>query len=167
GGEEVCPAINTADEEGRSWARSLTKAIDQALVDGTGSTRRSQYNGMRMGLDLWRDDKWRAGMYTTFLDIDSSIDGNTGMSGGAAYNSTLSTYLGGDATWTDTDGFYVDNVLQYGYHSVDLKNMTDHETYHPDGNTITASVEVGKPWYFGDTGWALEPQAQLIWQWSD
>ncbi|HGZ0426407.1 TPA: autotransporter domain-containing protein, partial [Escherichia coli] len=55
----------------------------------------------------------------------------------------------------------------YGYHSVDLKNMTDHETYHPDGNTITASVEVGKPWYFGDTGWALEPQAQLIWQWSD
>ena len=45
--------------------------------------------------------------------------------------------------------------------------MTDHETYHPDGNSVTASVEVGKPWYFGDTGWAFEPQAQLIWQWSD
>ncbi|EIG1054610.1 autotransporter-associated beta strand repeat-containing protein [Salmonella enterica subsp. enterica serovar Napoli] len=167
GDEQPYRADNPADQEGRFWARYLTKTIDQKLDDATGSTSHSQYNGMQMGLDLWQDDKWRAGMYTTFLDIDSSIDGNTGMSGGAAYNSTFSTYLGGYATWTDTDGFYVDNVLQYGYHSVDLKNMTDHETYHPDGNTITASVEVGKPWYFGDTGWALEPQAQLIWQWSD
>lgn len=167
GDEQPYRADNPADQEGRFWARYLTKTIDQTLDDATGSTSHSQYNGMQMGLDLWQDDKWRAGMYTTFLDIDSSIDGNTGMSGGAAYNSTFSTYLGGYATWTDTDGFYVDNVLQYGYHSVDLKNMTDHETYHPDGNTITASVEVGKPWYFGDTGWALEPQAQLIWQWSD
>ena len=167
GDERPYRADNPADQEGRFWARYLTKTVDQKLDDPTGSTSHSQYNGMQMGLDLWQDDKWRAGMYTTFMDIDSAIDGNTGMSGGAAYNSTFSTYLGGYATWTDTDGLYVDNVLQYGYHSVDLKNMTDHETYHPDGNSVTASVEVGKPWYFGDTGWAFEPQAQLIWQWSD
>lgn len=167
GDERPYRADNPADQEGRFWARYLTKTVDQKLDDATGSTSHSQYNGMQMGLDLWQDDKWRAGMYTTFMDIDSAIDGNTGMSGGAAYNSTFSTYLGGYATWTDTDGLYVDNVLQYGYHSVDLKNMTDHETYHPDGNSVTASVEVGKPWYFGDTGWAFEPQAQLIWQWSD
>lgn len=167
GDERPYRADNPADQEGRFWARYLTKTVDQKLDDATGSTSHSQYNGMQMGLELWQDDKWRSGVYTTFMDIDSAIDGNTGMSGGAAYNSTLSTYLGGYATWTDTDGFYVDNVLQYGYHSVDLKNMTDHETYHPDGNSVTASVEVGKPWYFGDTGWAFEPQAQLIWQWSD
>ncbi|EEB6817236.1 transporter [Salmonella enterica] len=167
GDEQPYRADNPADQEGRFWARYLTKTIDQTLDDATGSTSHSQYSGMQMGMDLWQDDKWRVGLYTTFLDINSSIDGNTGMSGGAAYNSTFSTYLGGYATWTDTDGFYVDNVLQYGYHSVDLKNMTDHETYDPNGNTITASVEVGKPWYFGDTSWALEPQAQLIWQWSD
>ncbi|MEB6377854.1 autotransporter-associated beta strand repeat-containing protein [Leclercia adecarboxylata] len=167
GDERPYRADNPADQEGRFWARYLTKTVDQKLDDATGSTSHSQYNGMQMGLDLWQDDKWRSGIYTTFMDIDSAIDGNTGMSGGAAYNSTFSTYLGGYATWTDTDGFYVDNVLQYGYHSVDLKNMTDHETYHPDGNSVTASVEVGKPWYFGDTGWAFEPQAQLIWQWSD
>lgn len=167
GDEQPYRADNPADQEGRFWARYLTKTIDQTLDDATSSTSHSQYSGMQMGLDLWQNDKWRAGLYTTFMDIDSSIDGNTGMSGGAAYNSTFSTYLGAYATWTDTDGFYIDNVLQYGYHSVDLKNMTDHQTYHPDGNTITASVEVGKPWYFGDTGWALEPQAQLIWQWSN
>lgn len=167
GDERPYRADNPADQEGRFWARYLTKTVDQKLDDATGSTSHSQYNGMQMGLDLWQDDKWRAGMYTTFMDIDSAIDGNTGMSGGAAYNSTFSTYLGSYATWTDTDGLYVDNVLQYGYHSVDLKNMTDHETYHPDGNSVTASVEVGKPWHFGDSGWAFEPQAQLIWQWSD
>ncbi|EEC0871196.1 autotransporter outer membrane beta-barrel domain-containing protein, partial [Salmonella enterica subsp. enterica] len=167
GDERPYRVDNPADQEGRFWARYLTKTVDQKLDDATGSTSHSQYNGMQMGLDLWQDDKWRAGMYTTFMDIDSAIDGNTGMSGGAAYNSTFSTYLGGYATWTDTDGLYVDNVLQYGYHSVDLKNMTDHETYHPDGNSVTASVEVGKPWYFGDSGWAFEPQVQLIWQWSD
>lgn len=167
GDEQPYRADNPADQEGRFWARYLTKTIDQKLDDPTGSTTHSQYNGMQMGLDLWQNDAWRAGLYTTFMDIDSSINGNTGMSGGAAYNSTFSTYLGGYATWTDTDGLYIDNVLQYGYHSVDLKNRTDNETYHPDGNSVTASVEVGKPWYFGDTGWALEPQAQLIWQWSD
>ncbi|HAV1831646.1 TPA: transporter [Enterobacter hormaechei subsp. steigerwaltii] len=167
GDEQPYRADNPADQEGRFWARYLTKTIDQTLDDATRSTSHSNYNGMQMGLDLWQNDAWRSGLYTTFLDTDSSINGNTGMSGGAAYNSTFSTYLGGYATWTDTDGLYVDSVLQYGYHSVDLKNMTDHETYHPDGNSLTASVEVGKPWYIGDTGWALEPQAQLIWQWSD
>ncbi|EAX5650157.1 transporter [Salmonella enterica] len=167
GDEQPYRADNPADQEGRFWARYLTKTIDQKLDDATGSASHSQYSGMQMGLDLWQNEKWRSGIYTTFMDIDSSIDGNTGMSGGAAYNSTFSSYLGGYATWTDTDGFYFDNVLQYGYHSVDLKNMTDHQTYHPDGNTVTASVEVGKPWYLGDTGWAFEPQAQLIWQWSD
>ncbi|HHS0960531.1 TPA: autotransporter-associated beta strand repeat-containing protein [Salmonella enterica subsp. enterica] len=167
GDEQPYRADNPADQENRFWARYLTKTIDQKMDDATGSISHSQYSGMQIGVDLWQNDAWRTGVYTTFMDIDSSIDGNTGMSGGAAYNSTFSSYLGGYATWTDTDGLYVDNVLQYGYHSVDLKNMTDHETYHPDGNTLTASVEVGRPWQLGDSNWAFEPQAQLIWQWSD
>lgn len=45
--------------------------------------------------------------------------------------------------------------------------MADRETYHPNGNTVTASVEVGRPWQLGDSNWSLEPQAQLIYQWSD
>lgn len=167
GDEQPWRADVPADQEGRFWARYLTKTVDQKLDDATESTSHSQYNGMQIGLDLWQNDQWRAGLYTTFMDLDSSINGNTGMSGGAAYNSTFSSYLGGYATWTDTDGLYVDNVLQYGYHSVDLKNMSDRETYHPDGNTVTASVEAGKPWQLGESNWAFEPQAQLIWQWSN
>ncbi|TDN53917.1 autotransporter-associated beta strand repeat-containing protein [Scandinavium goeteborgense] len=167
GDEQPWRADAPADGESRFWARYLTKTVDQHLDDATRSQSHSQYDGMQMGVDLWQNDKWRTGVYTTIMDTDSSVSGNTGMGGGSAYNSTLSTYVGGYATWTDTNGFYVDNVLQYGYHSVDLKNLSDSQTYHPDGNTVTASVEVGKPWQIGSSNWAFEPQAQLVWQWSN
>lgn len=167
GDEQPWRADVPEDQEGRFWARYLTKTVDQHLNDATSSKSHSQYDGMQMGLDLWQNDKWRSGVYTTFMDLDSSVSGNTGMGGGSAYNSTFSSYIGGYATWTDTDGLYVDNVLQYGYHSVDLKSEGSNDTYHPDGNTITASVEVGKPWQIGDSNWAFEPQAQLVWQWSN
>jgi fibronectin-binding autotransporter adhesin len=167
GDEQPWRADVAADQESRFWARYIVKSVDQKHDDPTGSQSSSNFNGMQMGLDLWQNDKWRAGLYTTFMDIDSSINGDTGMSGGAAYNSTFSSYLGGYATWTDTDGLYVDNVLQYGYHSVDLKNLSSHESYSPDGSSVVASVEVGKPWQLGDSNWQIEPQAQLIYQYSN
>ncbi|MCE0811109.1 autotransporter-associated beta strand repeat-containing protein [Buttiauxella sp. S04-F03] len=167
GDEQLYKADVPEDQEGRFWARYIVKSVDQKHDDPTQSQSSTNYNGMQMGLDLWQNEKWRAGLYTTFMDTDSSISGITGMSGGDAYNSTFSSYLGGYGTWTDTNGLYVDNVLQYGYHSVDLKNMYDRETYHPDGNSFTASVEVGKPWQLGDSNWLIEPQAQLIYQYSD
>ncbi|RJT26257.1 autotransporter-associated beta strand repeat-containing protein [Buttiauxella izardii] len=167
GDEQPWQAGVPEDQEGRFWARYIVKSVDQHHDDPTKSQSSTNYNGMQMGLDVYQDEKWRAGLYTTFMDIDSSIDGITGMSGGAAYNSTFSSYLGAYGTWTDTNGFYVDNVLQYGYHSVDLKNMSDRETYSPDGNSFVASVEVGKPWQLWDSNWLIEPQAQLIYQYSD
>lgn len=167
GDEQPWQAGVPEDQEGRFWARYIVKSVDQHHDDPTKSQSSTNYNGMQMGLDLYQDEKWRAGLYTTFMDIDSSIDGITGMSGGAAYNSTFSSYLGAYGTWTDTNGFYVDNVLQYGYHSVDLKNMSDRETYSPDGNSFVASVEVGKPWQLWDSNWLIEPQAQLIYQYSE
>ncbi|MNC24801.1 Adhesin/invasin TibA autotransporter precursor [compost metagenome] len=167
GDEQPWQAGVPEDQDGRFWARYIVKSVDQKHDDPTQSQSSTNYNGMQMGLDLYQDDKWRAGLYTTFMDIDSSINGITGMSGGAAYNSTFSSYLGGYGTWTDTNGFYVDNVLQYGYHSVDLKNMNDRETYNPDGNSFVASVEVGKPWQLWNSNWLIEPQAQLIYQYSD
>ena len=167
GDEQPWRADVPEDGESRFWARYMSKTVDQHLNDATSSKSHSQYDGMQIGLDLWQNEQWRAGLYTTFMDLDSSISGNTGMGGGSAYNSTFSSYLGGYATWTDTSGLYVDNVLQYGYHSVDLKSQGSNDTYHPDGNTVTASVEVGKPWQLGSSNWAFEPQAQLVWQWSN
>ncbi|MGB9098038.1 autotransporter-associated beta strand repeat-containing protein [Erwinia sp.] len=167
GDEQPWQAAVPEDQEGRFWARYIYKTVNQKMNDATGTTSDSNYNGMQMGRDFWQNDQWRAGMYATFLDTDSSVSGNTGLGGGSAYNSTFSSYLGGYATWTDDTGFYVDNVLQYGHHEVDLKNNVDRISYHPDGNSFVASVEVGKPWKLGDSRWALEPQGQLIYQYSD
>lgn len=153
------------DQEGRFWARYIAQSTHQSLNDATATQADSRMNGMQAGVDLYQNESWRAGIYTTVLDIDTSYQGQT--SGGAGYTSDTAFYLGGYATWTGDDGLYVDNVLQYGRHSVDLKTGNSHDSLSPDGNTFVASVEVGKPWQLGDSNWALEPQAQLIWQHSD
>jgi len=156
------------DNEPRFWARYIVQSSNQKLNDQTRSESDTNMNGMQMGFDLYYDQNWRAGLYTTVLDVDSTIKGeNSGGYGVAGYNSTLSVYLGGYATWTHENGFYVDNVLQYGNHSVDLKNQQQNDSYSPDGNSYLASVEVGKPWALWDSNWSIEPQAQLIWQHSD
>jgi fibronectin-binding autotransporter adhesin len=168
GDEEPYNVNVPEDNEPRFWARYIAQSSNQKLNDQTRSESDSSINGMQMGFDLYYDQNWRAGLYTTVLDVDSSIKGeNSGGYGVAGYNSTLSVYLGGYATWTHENGFYVDNVLQYGNHSVDLKNQQQNDTYSPDGNSYLASVEVGKPWALGDSNWSIEPQAQLIWQHSD
>ena len=167
GDEQPWQATVPEDQEGRFWARYIYKTVNQKMNDATGTISDSNYNGLQMGHDFWQNDQWRMGMYATFLDTDSAVSGNTGMGGGSAYNSTFSSYLGGYATWTDNNGFYVDNVLQYGHHEVDLKNNVDRISYHPDGNSFVASVEVGKPWKMGYSRWAIEPQGQLIYQYSD
>ncbi|HCH37973.1 MAG TPA: hypothetical protein DE191_00180 [Enterobacter sp.] len=39
-------------------------------------------------------------------------------------------------------------------------------TGNPDAHSLAASVEVGKPFRLGESAWQLEPQAQLIYQYS-
>lgn len=167
GDEQPWRADVAEDQQSRFWMRYLVKSVDQQINDPLQSRTSSNYNGMQVGGDMYQDAQWRAGIYGTFLDNDTSISGRNGDTDSLAYNSTFSTYIGGYATWTDESGFYVDNVLQYGYHAVDLKNGRSRETVHPDGNSFAASVEIGRPWQLGDSTWKIEPQAQLIYQYSD
>ncbi|OAT21457.1 hypothetical protein M979_0316 [Buttiauxella noackiae ATCC 51607] len=168
GDEQPWNTTVAQDNDQRFWARYITQSTHQSFNDTTGSQANSQINGMQIGFDLYVDENWRAGMYTSIVDNDTTIQGeNSGGYGTAGYNSTLSTYVGGYATYTAQSGFYVDNVLQYGNHNIDLKNGQNQNTYSPDGNSFIASVETGYPILFGDTTWFIEPQAQLIWQHSD
>lgn len=167
GDEQPWRADVAEDQQSRFWMRYLVKTVDQQINDPLQSQASSNYNGMQVGGDLYQDAQWRAGIYGTFLDNDTSISGKNGSIDSLAYNSTFSTYIGGYATWTDESGLYVDNVLQYGHHAVDLKNGRSRTEVHPDGNSFAASVEVGKPWQLGDSTWKIEPQAQLIYQYSD
>lgn len=168
GDEKPYNANTPEDQEGRFWARYIAQSTHQSLNDATSTQSDSRMNGMQAGVDLYQDQSWRAGVYTTVLDIDTNYQGaNSGGYGPAGYTSDTAFYLGGYATWTADNGFYVDNVLQYGNHSIDLTMPGSHDSLSPDGNTYIASVEVGKPYQLGDSSWALEPQAQLIWQHSD
>lgn len=167
-GDEQSGVSVTDEHNNRFWMRYIGQTADQSFNDATDSHASTHINGMQVGADLYSDEHWHAGVYTAIVDVDSSISGlNSGTYGSAGYNSTLSSYFAVYATWTADNGFYVDNVLQYGHHSTDLKNTINQETYSPNGNSYLASVEVGKPFYFGQTSWALEPQAQLIYQHSD
>lgn len=168
GDEKPYNANTPEDQEGRFWARYIAQSTHQSLNDATSTQSDSRMNGMQAGVDLYQDQSWRAGVYTTVLDIDTNYQGaNSGGYGPAGYTSDTAFYLGGYSTWTADNGFYVDNVLQYGNHSIDLTMPGSHDSLSPDGNTYIASVEVGKPYQLGDSSWALEPQAQLIWQHSD
>ncbi|MBF7993701.1 autotransporter-associated beta strand repeat-containing protein [Rahnella laticis] len=168
GDEKPYDANVPEDQEGRFWARYIAQSTHQSFNDATGTQADSRMNGMQAGVDLYQNENWRAGVYTTVLDIDTSYEGaNSGGYGTAGYTSDTAVYLGGYATWTDENGFYVDNVLQYGRHSIDLTVANSRESLSPDGNTYIASVETGRPFYFGDSSWAIEPQAQLIYQHSD
>ncbi|MRS14726.1 autotransporter outer membrane beta-barrel domain-containing protein [Enterobacteriaceae bacterium RIT691] len=153
------------DDDKRVWARYLGEAGRTRLNDAAGTSLDSHMNGVQVGSDLWTNAQWKTGFYTSLLDNDSSVDGQAGGSHGYVGDiKDHALYMGGYATWTADNGFWVDNVLQYGRH--DLRLKTHGKTYDSNGNSLTASVEIGKPYQLGESRWQLEPQAQLIWQHS-
>lgn len=163
-GDENSFTKGTPDDK-RVWARYLGEAGRTRLNDAASTSLDTHMNGVQVGSDIWTNEHWRTGLYASLLDNDSSIYGEAGGSHGYVGDiKDHALYLGDYATWTADNGFYVDNVLQYGRH--DLRLKTDGKTYQPNGNSVAASVEIGKPYQLGESRWQIEPQAQLIWQHS-
>ncbi|MGU3413943.1 autotransporter-associated beta strand repeat-containing protein [Enterobacteriaceae bacterium C34A] len=153
------------DDDKRVWARYLGEAGKTRLNDAASTSLNTHMNGVQVGSDIWTNQQWKTGLYASLLDNRSSIYGEAGGSHGYVGDiKDHALYLGGYATWTADNGFWVDNVLQYGRH--DLRLKTEGKSYKPNGNSFAASVEIGKPYQLGDSRWQLEPQAQLIWQHS-
>lgn len=153
------------DDDKRVWARYIGDAGKTRLNDAASTSLDSHMNGVQVGSDVWTNKQWKTGLYASLLDNDSSIDGQAG--GRHGYVGDINDhalYLGGYATWMADNGFWVDNVLQYGRH--DLRLKTNGKSYKPNGNSVAASVEIGKPYQLGESRWQLEPQAQLVWQHS-
>ncbi|WP_370621291.1 autotransporter outer membrane beta-barrel domain-containing protein [Citrobacter cronae] len=164
-GDEVKPGI---DEDNRAWARMLGYSGKTKLDDAAGTQTSSHTMGIQVGVDMYANESWKAGMYTSILDIDSNVKGTkTGSDGKGGNIDDNAFYVGGYATWFSGDGMYVDNVLQYGNHKSRLAATGNNGSYTVKGNTLTASTEVGKSFRLGSSAWSLEPQAQLIYQYSD
>ncbi|MGL0761782.1 autotransporter outer membrane beta-barrel domain-containing protein [Citrobacter freundii] len=164
-GDEVKPGI---DEDNRAWARMIGYSGKTKLDDAAGTQTSSHTMGIQVGVDMYANENWKAGMYTSILDIDSNVKGTkTGSDGKGGNIDDNAFYVGGYATWFSGDGMYVDNVLQYGNHKSRLAATGNNGSYTVRGNTLTASTEVGKSFRLGASAWSLEPQAQLIYQYSD
>ena len=164
-GDEVKPGI---DEDNRAWARMIGYSGKTKLDDAAGTQTSSHTMGIQVGVDMYANESWKAGMYTSILDIDSNVKGTkTGSDGKGGNIDDNAFYVGGYATWFSGDGMYVDNVLQYGNHKSRLAATGNNGSYTVRGNTLTASTEVGKSFRLGASAWSLEPQAQLIYQYSD
>lgn len=164
-GDEVKPGI---DEDNRAWARMIGYSGKTKLDDAAGTQTSSHTMGIQVGVDMYANDSWKAGLYTSILDIDSNVKGTkTGSDGKGGNIDDNAFYVGGYATWFSGGGMYVDNVLQYGNHKSRLAATGNNGSYTVRGNTLTASTEVGKSFRLGASAWSLEPQAQLIYQYSD
>lgn len=164
-GDDVKPGI---DEDNRAWARMIGYSGKTTLDDAAGTQTRTHTMGIQVGVDMYADANWKAGMYTSVLDIDSSVQGTkTGSNGKGGNIDDNAFYVGGYATRFSGNGTYVDNVLQYGNHKSRQSASGNNGSSMVKGNTLTASTEVGKSFRLGASAWSLEPQAQLIYQYSD
>ncbi|WP_186420518.1 autotransporter outer membrane beta-barrel domain-containing protein [Bosea sp. CS1GBMeth4] len=122
--------------------------------------------GAQIGMDLYRrlnDNGTRdiAGLYVGAGRVDSEVKA---VYGGKAGSTTMNGYSLG-AYWTrkGASGWYVDAVLQGTWYDRIRGNSVLGETLKTNGWGFTASLEAGYPVALGQ-GWALEPQAQLIYQ---
>lgn len=165
-GDDVAYSENGDNQ--RVWVRMISRMDKIGLNDATETSTTNYSLGLQAGVDLYADPNWKAGLYTSFVDNNSSVRGwgenGYGDTGNVKDNAF---YVGGYATWFADNGFYVDNVLQYGFHNLRVipKNAGS-QSYNPDAHSLAASVEVGQPFRLGESAWQLEPQAQLIYQFN-
>lgn len=122
--------------------------------------------GAQIGMDVYRklhDNGSRdiAGLYVGAGRIDSDVKA---VFGGKAGSTSMDGYSAG-AYWTrkGASGWYVDGVVQGTWYDRIRANSVLGESLKTNGWGFTASLESGYPVALG-AGWAIEPQAQLIYQ---
>ncbi|GLS20321.1 autotransporter [Labrys miyagiensis] len=94
---------------------------------------------------------------TTRADMNLTPDPVTGATR-KGHITSMGYGLGVNATWLGNDGFYVDGIGQFTWHDSNLSNKLGSN----QGYTTALSLEAGKRFDLG-SGWAVVPQAQLVW----
>ena len=128
--------------------------------------------GLQAGLDLFgfdHDDGGRDvfGLFYTHAEASGDI---TGFTLATPNNASGELDLNGDsiaAYWTHigASGWYVDAIAMNTWLDGDATSNRGIGA-ELDGNVFAASLEGGYPFALG-SGWTLEPQAQVIWQYID
>lgn len=159
-----------------AWGRFFGQSLDQgwnASVGGVNFELDPKFDGhiwgLQTGLDFVGKDhedgsQDRLGLFYTHTQATGDLTGNV-LAVLQAESGDLD--IDGDglgAYWTHigSTGWYVDAVAMVTWLNGDA---TSNQGVGADisGNALLASLEGGYPFALGN-GWALEPQAQLIWQ---
>lgn len=122
--------------------------------------------GLQAGMDLYRrlDENGTrdvAGFYLGYARATADVEA---VFGGPAGSSDINGYSLG-AYWTrqGDKGWYIDAVLQGTRYDDAHGDSSLGESLDSDGWGFAASLEGGYPFQLGQ-GWAIEPQAQLVYQ---
>lgn len=141
---------DSAGEQGL-WVRMIRGENDYKSLD-------SQHNIYQIGYDrkLSSDPHWTLGAAFSYTDGEGSYNtGRFDMS-----HKTLTLY----GSRLNDDGSYIDIVGKYSRLNHDLENTWGDGEY--DANGYSLGVEVGKR-FTQDSGFWIEPQAQLIYGYVD
>ncbi|MBJ2156549.1 autotransporter outer membrane beta-barrel domain-containing protein [Variovorax sp. IB41] len=149
----------------RAWGRLISTDMDIRQGGTVSPHSEGRLTGLQAGTDLWANPDWRAGIYVGQLDGDTRVSGlGSGLLNTATGRNDLrSQYLGLYGTYATEDGFYADAVLQAGRHRYTVQPLLSGGV-EGKGNSLLASIEVGKAFAIGSGGWSVEPQLQLIHQ---
>ncbi len=164
-GDEGSPVLAESGKEDtrRGWGRLIGTTVTVSQDNATRPETRTRITGFQTGIDLYANPQWSAGLYVGALHGSSRTSGVYGVTllpGYAGSYRTDSNYLGGYATYANARGLYADFVLQYGRHDL-AGTSVNSVNLGTEGRSLSASAELGQRFALGG-GWAIEPQAQLV-----
>jgi autotransporter-associated beta strand protein len=147
----------------RAWGRLISTDMDIRQGGTVSPHSEGRMTGLQAGTDLLATPDWRAGIYVGQLEGDTQVRGSASglLNTAAGRNDLRSQYLGVYGTYAGESGFYADVVLQAGRHRYTVQPLAGAGA-SGKGNSLLASVEVGKAFALGASGWSIEPQLQLI-----
>ncbi|WP_042577112.1 autotransporter family protein [Variovorax paradoxus] len=161
-------ATTPTGSDRRAWARVLSTDIDIQQGGTVSPTSKGRLTGFQAGTDLLATPNVRAGLYVGQLDGDATVNGfASGVNNlRTGRNDLRSQYVGVYGTFTADSGLYADVVVQSGRHRYTVEPMLG-GGIGGKGNSLLGSIEVGQSFALGGSGWAIEPQLQLIHQHMD
>lgn len=119
------------------------------------------YSAIQFGGNLFKrrsdDGLWRFGLAGTIGSLHFEPQAIDGYSSGRTNNYRVS----GFATYQSRQGWYVDNVLSFGWFDGRVSTSAYGTASDLKGHDVAASVEAGYPFGIG-AGLQLEPQLQLV-----